>query len=62
MLACSVSKCGGRAQEKLIEEALRLLFDEPKAAKLRDKIAQLARPEAANDIVNEIEKLIQHKD
>lgn len=46
------------AREKLVEEALRLLFDEPRAKKLSENIARLAKPEATNDIVNEIEKLI----
>jgi len=43
---------------KLVEEALKLLFDEGRAGKLRANIAQLARPNATDDIVNEIEKLI----
>lgn len=46
------------AQEKLIDEALKLLFDEGRAARLSEHIAQLAKPDATHDIVKEIEKLI----
>jgi len=46
------------AGAKLVGEALKLLFDEGRAARLRTNIAQLAKPNAADDIVNEIEKLI----
>lgn len=46
------------AGEKLVDEALKLLFDEQRAIKLQQQIATLARPNATQDIVNEIEKLI----
>jgi len=47
------------AGEKLVEEALKLLFDEQRSARLRENITKLARPNATSDIVNEIEKLIK---
>jgi UDP-N-acetylglucosamine--N-acetylmuramyl-(pentapeptide) pyrophosphoryl-undecaprenol N-acetylglucosamine transferase len=47
------------AQSKLIEEALKLLFDEQRAEKLSGNIKKLAKPHATRDIVMEIEKLIQ---
>jgi len=46
------------AGSRLVDEALKLLFDEAMANKLRVNIAKLARPNATRDIVNEIEKLI----
>lgn len=46
------------AGEKLVDEALKLLFDEQRATRLQQQIATLARPHATQDIVNEIEKLI----
>jgi UDP-N-acetylglucosamine--N-acetylmuramyl-(pentapeptide) pyrophosphoryl-undecaprenol N-acetylglucosamine transferase len=46
------------AREKLVDEALKLLFDEQRARKLSENIIKLARPNATNDIVTEIEKLI----
>ncbi len=46
------------APEHLVDEALRLLFDEQQAAKLSERISQLARPSATENIVNEIEKLV----
>lgn len=46
------------AREKLVDEALKLLFDEQRANKLSEQIIRLARPNATNDIVREIEKLI----
>lgn len=46
------------ARAKLVDEALKLLFDEQRAKKLSDNIAKLAKPGATEDIVNEIEKLI----
>jgi UDP-N-acetylglucosamine--N-acetylmuramyl-(pentapeptide) pyrophosphoryl-undecaprenol N-acetylglucosamine transferase len=49
------------AKEKLVDEALKLLFDEQRAAKLSENITPLARPNATEDIVNEIEKLIKNK-
>lgn len=47
------------AREKLVDEALKLLFDEQLAARLARNIKKLARPNATEDIVNEIEKLIK---
>ncbi len=47
------------AKAKLVDEALKLLFDENLAAKLGANILKLARPRATEDIVNEIEKLIK---
>ena len=46
------------ARAKLVDEALRLLFDEHRAKKLSENISALARPAATEDIVNEIEKLL----
>ena len=47
------------AREKLVDEALKLLFDEQRADRLRENIRKLGRPQATEDIVNEIEKLIR---
>ena len=47
------------SKEKLVDEALKLLFDEQRAGKLSENIAKLAKPNATEDIVNEIEKLIK---
>lgn len=49
------------APATLIDEALKLLFDEKRAAALSDNMAKLAKPDATNDIVNEIEKLIESR-
>lgn len=49
------------ARGKLVDEALKLLFDEHRAEILSTNIATLARPTATEDIVNEIEKLITVK-
>jgi UDP-N-acetylglucosamine--N-acetylmuramyl-(pentapeptide) pyrophosphoryl-undecaprenol N-acetylglucosamine transferase len=46
------------AKDKLVDEALKLLFDEQRSQKLRQQITQLAKPNATNDIVSEIEKMI----
>ncbi|MBT1704141.1 undecaprenyldiphospho-muramoylpentapeptide beta-N-acetylglucosaminyltransferase [Chryseosolibacter indicus] len=46
------------AREVLIDEALRLLFDENRCNKLSQNIEKLARPNATADIVSEIEKII----
>lgn len=46
------------ARNQLVDEALKLLFDEHRAKKLSENIATLARPSATEDIVDEIEKLI----
>ena len=47
------------ARTRLVDEALKLLFDESRARKLSENIGLLARPSATEDIVNEIEKLIK---
>jgi len=47
------------ASGRLVEEALKLLFDQQQANALRENILKLAKPNATRDIVNEIEKLIQ---
>jgi len=47
------------AGTRLVDEALKLLFDEQRAAQLSRNIATLARPDATADIVKEIEKLIK---
>jgi UDP-N-acetylglucosamine--N-acetylmuramyl-(pentapeptide) pyrophosphoryl-undecaprenol N-acetylglucosamine transferase len=47
------------AQGVLVDEALKLLFDEQRCHKLSQNIAALAKPNATEDIVNEIEKLIK---
>ncbi len=46
------------AHGKLVDEALKLLFDEARANKLSENIARFARPNATIAIVNEIEKLL----
>lgn len=48
------------AMQTLVDEALKLIFDEKRAERLRHNIAAMARPNATRDIVNEIEKLIVH--
>ena len=47
------------ARTRLVDEALKLLFDENRARKLSENIGLMARPLATEDIVNEIEKLIK---
>ncbi len=49
------------APEKMVNEALKLLFDEVRAKKLSDNIRQLAKPQATDDIVMELEKLMDAK-
>jgi len=49
------------ADQKLLEEAFRLLFDKNRAQKLTENITKLARPLATTAIVNEIEKLLAEK-
>lgn len=46
------------ANDILLSEALKLLFDEPRCEKLRTQILKLAKPKATEEIVNEIEQLI----
>ena len=47
------------AGELLIEEALKLLYDQSRCEKLTENIARLGKPHATEEIVNEIEKLIK---
>ena len=47
------------ARGRLVDDALKLLFDEQLADRLKVNIKKLARPHATEDIVNEIEKLIE---
>lgn len=47
------------AEVKLVDEALKLIFDEQRALKLSANIATLAKPNATLDIVTEIEKLMK---
>jgi UDP-N-acetylglucosamine--N-acetylmuramyl-(pentapeptide) pyrophosphoryl-undecaprenol N-acetylglucosamine transferase len=49
------------AQSSLIDTALKLIFDNARITKLKENIAKLAKPNATNEIVNEIEKLISHE-
>jgi len=49
------------AAQRLVDEALKLLFDQHRAAKLTESITLLARPGATAAIVNEIEKLLAEK-
>lgn len=46
------------ARGVLVDEALKLLFDEQRASGLSANISKLAKPNATNEIVDEIEKLI----
>ncbi len=46
------------AKDKLVDAALQLLFDEQRCNKLSTNIAELARPNATQDIVDEIERMI----
>lgn len=46
------------AHDKLIDEALKLLSDQSRRSKLSKNIAAMGKPNAAADIVTEIEKLI----
>ncbi|MFY0653851.1 MAG: undecaprenyldiphospho-muramoylpentapeptide beta-N-acetylglucosaminyltransferase [Cyclobacteriaceae bacterium] len=47
------------ARELLLDTALNLLQDKPKMKELSENIKKLGKPEAANDIANEILKLIK---
>jgi UDP-N-acetylglucosamine--N-acetylmuramyl-(pentapeptide) pyrophosphoryl-undecaprenol N-acetylglucosamine transferase len=47
------------ADSKLIDAALKLLYDEAQCLKLAANISRLGKPNATEEIVNEIEKLIQ---
>jgi UDP-N-acetylglucosamine--N-acetylmuramyl-(pentapeptide) pyrophosphoryl-undecaprenol N-acetylglucosamine transferase len=46
------------AREVLVDELMKLIYDEPRCADLSQNIKALAKPNATNDIVNELEKLI----
>ncbi len=46
------------AKEKLVDEALHLMFDGQHAAMLSENISKLSRPNATEDIVNQIELII----
>ncbi|MCW5912915.1 MAG: undecaprenyldiphospho-muramoylpentapeptide beta-N-acetylglucosaminyltransferase [Cyclobacteriaceae bacterium] len=46
------------AKAHLVEESLKLLYDEDQCEALRQHIAKLGKPKATEEIVNEIEKLI----
>jgi UDP-N-acetylglucosamine--N-acetylmuramyl-(pentapeptide) pyrophosphoryl-undecaprenol N-acetylglucosamine transferase len=46
------------AKVLLVEESLKLLFDEHQCETLRQNITKLGKPKATEQIVNEIEKLI----
>ncbi len=46
------------AREKLVGEAIQLLFDDRRCRVLSENIGKLGRPEAAEEIVDEIEKLL----
>jgi UDP-N-acetylglucosamine--N-acetylmuramyl-(pentapeptide) pyrophosphoryl-undecaprenol N-acetylglucosamine transferase len=48
----------GEAKEKLVTEAMKLLYDDQRCNKLKDNIGRLGKPNAAGEIVEEIEKLI----
>lgn len=47
------------AKENLVNESLRLIFDLQRCETLSENIGKLAKPNATEDIVNEIEKLIK---
>lgn len=46
------------AKAKLVDESLKLIYDEHQCDTLRQNIAKLGKPKATEEIVNEIEKLI----
>jgi UDP-N-acetylglucosamine--N-acetylmuramyl-(pentapeptide) pyrophosphoryl-undecaprenol N-acetylglucosamine transferase len=47
------------ATSQLVDEALKLLFDDVRCQRLSESITKLAKPNATKEIVNEIEKLIE---
>jgi UDP-N-acetylglucosamine--N-acetylmuramyl-(pentapeptide) pyrophosphoryl-undecaprenol N-acetylglucosamine transferase len=47
-----------QAMTKLVDEALRLIYDSSRCEMLKGNIGRLGRPKATNEIVSEIEKLI----
>ena len=46
------------ANKSLVSESLKLLFDEHRCDKLKENISRLAKPNATEEIVDEIEKII----
>jgi len=50
------------ARQTLINDALTLLYDSPRCKKLSENISRLGKPNAAVEIVEEIEKLIENKE
>lgn len=48
----------GEAKKKLIDEAIKLVYDQQQCDKLSRNISALGKPNAAEEIVNEIEKLV----
>lgn len=55
--ACMIKDA--EANAKLIDTALKLMYDKAQGEKLVTHIAKLGKPDATEEIVNEIEKLIQ---
>lgn len=49
------------ASSQLIDAALKLLYDESQCQKFSENISKLGKPDAAEQIVNEIEKLIKNR-
>lgn len=48
-----------KAKDVLVDEVLKLIYDEPRCAKLSQNIKTLAKPNATVEVVNELEKLIE---
>jgi len=48
------------AKKILVEESLKLIYDRQACDSLSERISKIGRPRATEDIVNEIEKLIEH--
>lgn len=46
------------AKEILVDEAMKVVYDETRCSKLRENIGRLGKPDAASEIVNQIKKLI----
>lgn len=49
------------ARTRLVDEALKLLYDEHRAKKLSENISLLARPSATEDIVDVIEGIVRER-
>jgi UDP-N-acetylglucosamine--N-acetylmuramyl-(pentapeptide) pyrophosphoryl-undecaprenol N-acetylglucosamine transferase len=47
------------AGAQLVDAALKLMYDEQQCQKFAENITKLGKPNATEEIVNEIEKLIQ---